>query len=241
MTKNPFCGFKCYAAWQSQNRLGVGRKRIQVDCYTCGTTIEKQPNAVSDKNFCSRKCFAQWRSSDDWTGSNNPAWLGGHSTYRGPNWRRQSRAARLRDANTCQCCGLTKTNLPVHHVRPFRLFEDYREANDLANLLTLCPSCHSKAESTFWRENPDLAEMNPFRPVIPVIACKKCGVDFVPRSGPGKTCDACCTRTCDHCGTAFYSRKAAIRPTKYCSRACRNASVKLQANARQIEASHSPG
>ena len=44
--------------------------------------------------------------------------------------------------------------LHVHHLRPFREFgyardenENYLEANDLDNLITVCPSCHAKIET----------------------------------------------------------------------------------------------
>ena len=39
-------------------------------------------------------------------------------------------------------------SLDVHHIIPFRRFAgDWRAANDLANLLTLCPTCHAKADA----------------------------------------------------------------------------------------------
>ena len=44
--------------------------------------------------------------------------------------------------------------LHVHHVRPFREYgyvpgvnENYRQANQIDNLMTLCPSCHRRAEA----------------------------------------------------------------------------------------------
>jgi DEAD/DEAH box helicase domain-containing protein len=44
--------------------------------------------------------------------------------------------------------------LHVHHIRPFREFgyipgqnENYRDANQPDNLITLCPSCHRQAEA----------------------------------------------------------------------------------------------
>jgi DEAD/DEAH box helicase domain-containing protein len=44
--------------------------------------------------------------------------------------------------------------LHVHHLRPFREFgyargenENYLQANDLDNLITVCPSCHAKIET----------------------------------------------------------------------------------------------
>ena len=70
----------------------------------------------------------------------------------GPNWAAQRQAALARDEQRCQMCGATQ-NLHVHHIRPFREFgyepgrnEFYRQANVLENLVTLCASCHRRAE-----------------------------------------------------------------------------------------------
>jgi DEAD/DEAH box helicase domain-containing protein len=90
----------------------------------------------------------------------------------GPDWAAQRRAALARDGHRCQTCGATaetaagsdtpagdetragRPNLHVHHIRPFREFgyvpgenEHYRQANRLENLVTLCPSCHRRAEA----------------------------------------------------------------------------------------------
>jgi DEAD/DEAH box helicase domain-containing protein len=35
----------------------------------------------------------------------------------------------------------------VHHKLPFRQFSGYRQANQLSNLITLCPACHRRAEA----------------------------------------------------------------------------------------------
>jgi DEAD/DEAH box helicase domain-containing protein len=76
----------------------------------------------------------------------------------GPNWESQRDAARARDGFRCQQCNaLEPRGGPqhhVHHLRPFREFgyvrgenENYKLANELDNLITLCPPCHRKAES----------------------------------------------------------------------------------------------
>lgn len=67
----------------------------------------------------------------------------------GPNWRKQKEAARLRDDYTCQHCGVAEQGHAhdVHHVIPFRAFTSPEEANRLENLLTLCPTCHRRAEA----------------------------------------------------------------------------------------------
>ncbi len=71
----------------------------------------------------------------------------------GPNWAAQRRKALERDDFRCQVCGASGGDLHVHHIRPFRDFdyvrgenENYRYANEIDNLVTLCPSCHQRAE-----------------------------------------------------------------------------------------------
>ncbi len=85
----------------------------------------------------------------------------------GPNWQQQRKRALERDGRQCRMCGVggdgdlaglgkpaRSITLHVHHIRPFREFnylpdqnEAYREANQLDNLITLCPSCHRQAET----------------------------------------------------------------------------------------------
>jgi len=84
-------------------------------------------------------------------------WVADVTGYRGPNWETQRQRARERDGFRCQHCGAPeKPNRQhdVHHLRPFREFnyvpgqnETYLEANRLENLVTLCRSCHLRAEA----------------------------------------------------------------------------------------------
>jgi len=69
--------------------------------------------------------------------------------YYGTNWPVQRDAARVRDKFRCQFCGLPEGDHShhVHHLQPFRTFASYEAANRLENLVTLCPSCHLRAES----------------------------------------------------------------------------------------------
>jgi DEAD/DEAH box helicase domain-containing protein len=68
----------------------------------------------------------------------------------GPDWEAQRDAARARDAYRCQRCGVPERDRQhdVHHRIPFRAFESYQEANQLSNLVTLCPRCHRRAETS---------------------------------------------------------------------------------------------
>jgi DEAD/DEAH box helicase domain-containing protein len=76
----------------------------------------------------------------------------------GPNWREQRRKALERDGYRCRTCGANGgsggISLHVHHIRPFRDYnyipganENYLHANQIDNLVSLCPSCHGRAEA----------------------------------------------------------------------------------------------
>ncbi len=83
-------------------------------------------------------------------------WVGEHVASRGPDWPQQRDRARQRDGYRCTRCGASERpgrQHDVHHLVPFRDFgwrpgenENYRQANRLENLVTLCPSCHRLAE-----------------------------------------------------------------------------------------------
>jgi DEAD/DEAH box helicase domain-containing protein len=76
----------------------------------------------------------------------------------GPDWAVQRDAARARDGYRCRHCGAPEREgrqHDVHHIAPFRAFgyvrgvnDLYRLANQLENLITLCPACHRRVERT---------------------------------------------------------------------------------------------
>jgi DEAD/DEAH box helicase domain-containing protein len=84
--------------------------------------------------------------------------LVGPNNY-GPNWESMRNAARARDRFRCVQCGTAESagagrQHDVHHIVPFRTFgyipgvnENYRLANELDNLQTLCRACHARAEA----------------------------------------------------------------------------------------------
>lgn len=67
----------------------------------------------------------------------------------GPNWEAQRRRARARDDYRCQVCGTPEKDRAhdVHHKIPLRALLSYEQANQLENLITLCPTCHRRAET----------------------------------------------------------------------------------------------
>jgi DEAD/DEAH box helicase domain-containing protein len=67
----------------------------------------------------------------------------------GPDWKNIRQRVLNRDGNRCQVCGTTGIGRPlqVHHIQPFRSFTSRETANQLQNLITLCPTCHQLAET----------------------------------------------------------------------------------------------
>ncbi len=75
----------------------------------------------------------------------------------GPAWLKQRNLARERDGYKCVVCGKPEPagqQHHVHHRKPFRTFGYVRgendhdlRANDLSNLMTVCPGCHVKIET----------------------------------------------------------------------------------------------
>ena len=66
----------------------------------------------------------------------------------GAGWNALKRRILMRDGHRCRACGTEgdDNKLHVHHIKPFKTFEDMELANAPANLITLCPSCHRQAE-----------------------------------------------------------------------------------------------
>ncbi len=75
--------------------------------------------------------------------------------YYGSNWPDQRKKALLRDQYRCQRCGVTEPKyrrkhgrgLEVHHLTKLRKFDNIEVANQLSNLLTLCPEDHRLVEA----------------------------------------------------------------------------------------------
>lgn len=75
----------------------------------------------------------------------------------GPSWTRAREATLARDSHRCRQCGAPERDgrsHDVHHIQPFREFgfvpgenHNDRLANQLDNLMTLCRTCHHRAEA----------------------------------------------------------------------------------------------
>ena len=122
---------------------------LPIRCESCGALIEN-PKWLN-RRFCNLVCYGLW-ISEHLTGENAVNWQGGYEPYYGPNWKSQRRKARRRDGYSCRYCGITEhelgRELDVHHIIPFREFGlgQYKEANRLENLISLCPIHHHKQE-----------------------------------------------------------------------------------------------
>ena len=155
--KHSFCNMTCLGKWRSENIVGENNpsyNRIETICGWCGKTLLVIP-AVFNKNekcYCNVQCMSEYYSRR-FTGKNSPSWKGGKckKDQYGDSWFRARRKTRERDNYTCQLCGVTETDLgqqmSVHHVIPFRNFDDYYAANNLDNLVCLCRYCHTFVHS----------------------------------------------------------------------------------------------
>jgi len=136
-----YCSRECSSAGQLN--------RVQCKCKQCGREFEAFPAEIKKGGgkYCSPECYAIGNR-----GAKNINWRGGHTHYRGENWGQQRKLAYERDGGNCQRCHRKRLKgerkFHVHHITPARKFNgDYIAANDLSNLVTLCPQCHKKAEN----------------------------------------------------------------------------------------------
>jgi len=132
---NPkFCSLECSSKSQ--------KKPLPI-CELCGKTCSKL-----GRRFCSPECKKQWYRGDKvycYVGDNLRKQ---DFPYDYSDWMRMAEKARERD-KTCQHCGKSCIEngraLDVHHIIPYRISKD----NSLPNLVSLCRSCHKKADGQF--------------------------------------------------------------------------------------------
>jgi DEAD/DEAH box helicase domain-containing protein len=75
-------------------------------------------------------------------------WTNSPNNY-GPHWPALRDQRRAMDGYRCQVCGIPEQGRghAVHHKVPFRSFASIDQANQLSNLVTLCPACHRRIET----------------------------------------------------------------------------------------------
>lgn len=134
---------KC-CSWECRQIYRKKKPRFAFTCLHCGKKFSDKPS--TDRKYCSATCFGL-----DNRGANNYKWIGGTVVYVG-GWCTQRKKARERDGGVCQMCHRKprkgERNFPVHHIVKARHFKDNpTAANELSNLITLCPQCHPKAEN----------------------------------------------------------------------------------------------
>lgn len=158
-----FCSKDCHSQWLSESKSGEAHRwweggRTTLECDYCGDEYEVKPSRDDQSRFCSYECLGKARKSE-MAGEGNPNWAGGYEPYYGPNWRQQRKNRLQFDEYQCVVCGLTDeehkreygAELSVHHVTPFVEFVDdntvdYKSANRLVNLRTMCIDCHQQWE-----------------------------------------------------------------------------------------------
>lgn len=89
----------------------------------------------------------------------------------GPNWQNLRQRIIMRDANICRGCGnrFEGSQLHVHHLVPFRNFEDPAIANQASNLISLCSACHRKAEVSVMIRSGLAASAYALRSIAPLL------------------------------------------------------------------------
>ncbi|WP_345893356.1 HNH endonuclease [Halorientalis brevis] len=137
---------------QDHPRWSGGKQTVT--CVVCGSEDERWPSEMSDVIVCSEECRKQWLS-EAFTGEGHPNWKGGGSPSYGKGWNEIRSQALERDGYQCRVCGVTPDELDrnpdVHHIIPVRVYAESEnhsteDAHRLDNVISLCISCHRKAD-----------------------------------------------------------------------------------------------
>lgn len=140
-----FCGYDCLKEYRGTH--------VWLTCMECGNIFSRYKSEAEkhESAFCSTECMIS-NTTFRPNGKSHYRFINGDSSYRrGPGWNVARRKVRERDNFTCQICGITEKEtgkaLDVHHIVPYRNFEDSKEANRIENLISLCSPCHHREEA----------------------------------------------------------------------------------------------
>lgn len=137
---------------EANSRWNGGKQAYS--CVVCDKTVERYASEVTDTVVCSEDCRRKWLS-EAFSGPGHPNWEGGENPAYGRGWNAVREQALQRDGYRCVVCGTTREELgrnpDVHHIVPVRWFaesddHDLTDAHFPDNVVSLCPSCHRKAE-----------------------------------------------------------------------------------------------
>lgn len=156
--ENEYCSKECHRDYRRTGGPAApgweGGKEVTKECANCGVDVTRTQSQFEDRVFCSSECFGEAIAGKD-----HPFWSGGVASWYGETWKKQREKALERDGYVCQSCGISENEyrskvgrgLDVHHIIPLGAFEsgssiDYKAANRVSNLVSLCLPCHSKWE-----------------------------------------------------------------------------------------------
>lgn len=121
---------------------------VERPCEWCDEPFETIPSN-SHQRFCSDGCRNDWFSAT-YSGQNSPNWRGGPTVYAALYTLLRPSFRKTRDDNrkeACEVCGALNADASrqhhVHHIVPVLS----GGTNGPWNLMTLCVSCHRKAEA----------------------------------------------------------------------------------------------
>lgn len=153
-----FCSHRC----ARQRRPAREKKRVQVVCFVCGTTVERHVSSLrktkGDKNFCSTACWYEHNQRD-----NHYGWEGGQHERLNPEANRWRKAVRKRDGGCCRLC-LSKEDLEVHHIKRFATHPEERW--EVGNGMLLCGECHKQLRGVEELYQAHLARIVPVKRFI---------------------------------------------------------------------------
>jgi len=118
--------------------------------YKPGCQLDSMGDYSIDNHFCDKECESQYKRVN-WVRAGHPNWEGGNSGINAVrhllsdvSWQETAREARKSDGYVCRMCGEFANGraLDVHHIVPVST----GGTNEEWNLITLCQSCHRKAE-----------------------------------------------------------------------------------------------
>lgn len=165
-----FCTSKCYGQHKRRNMF------TDAPCTVCGKVCRRRVSQIrrSKRVVCSRQCQSVISRGAHHVMFRPESILDPKRRGATGRWKRVSAQARERDGHSCRRCRRVRhadeRQFPVDHVIPWRVFENKDEADDLSNLATLCPRCHSWKTSTIETKylQGDVLGMQQYRAAIGV-------------------------------------------------------------------------